>query len=394
MRRNVHSSMWHLSLLLPLAGCSDAMMPPEPLARSLSLVIRTTGLDQDPDGYLLTLDDGPPVRVSRDTTIDLARLGNGAHRVILSEIASWCTVPDGTEREFEFAGEGAQQLVLDVECRTTFRDWLLYDGWRTIELQDLSGDPAQAGRLGYPAIECGSCTSVAISPDGERAAWITASSIEIMHADGSGRRTLREVTGATLGTVAWSPDGERLAYVAHSDGAGVREDIFIMSVDGPEEPLQITDVGDAEALSWSPDGSTIVVSRWHFMEGVARLWLVGADGSNLRLLGAAGVQQRSPAWSPDGQSIAYVDGDFIRIIDADGSNDRAIGPDVAIDPAWSPDGQRIAFAQYDIPAQCVYAIMSMRRDGTDVRPAGPSVDICAIPTHRPARHPAWGHDGS
>jgi Tol biopolymer transport system component len=190
---------------------------------------------------------------------------------------------------------------------------------------------------------------------------------------------------ACIGTLAWSPDGERLAYVAHSDGVGVRQDIFITNVDGSGMPLQVTDVGDAEEISWSPDGSSIVFSRWHVPECEAQLWLVDADGADLQPLTASGVQQRSPAWSPDGQSIAYVDGDFIRLIGRRWV-ERPAGRTGRCD--------RSGVAPEDIATQCAYAIMTMGPDGIDVQPAGPQIDICEeLGPLRPIRHPAWGHDG-
>ncbi len=52
-----------------------------------------------------------------------------------------------------------------------------------------------------------------------------------------------------------------------------------------------------------------------------------------------------PQWSPDGRRIAYVRGEEIRIVDADGGRDVLVSghPAGVSLPRWSPDGQRIAF---------------------------------------------------
>ena len=56
-----------------------------------------------------------------------------------------------------------------------------------------------------------------------------------------------------------------------------------------------------------------------------------------------------PAWSPDGQRIAFMsdrDGnDELYVMDADGSNPTRLTQDAGRDwySAWSPDGQRLAF---------------------------------------------------
>ena len=52
-----------------------------------------------------------------------------------------------------------------------------------------------------------------------------------------------------------------------------------------------------------------------------------------------------PQWSPDGRRIAYVRGDEIRVVDADGSRDVLVAghPAGVSMPRWSPDGLRLAF---------------------------------------------------
>ena len=52
-----------------------------------------------------------------------------------------------------------------------------------------------------------------------------------------------------------------------------------------------------------------------------------------------------PQWSPDGRRLAYVRGDDIRIVDADGSRDVLVAshPSGGSLPRWSPDGRQIAF---------------------------------------------------
>jgi Tol biopolymer transport system component len=67
----------------------------------------------------------------------------------------------------------------------------------------------------------------------------------------------------------------------------------------------------------------------------------------------------SPAWSPNGQRIAFVserdtdpaNGNYasqIYIMNADGSNLEKFGhhSSGAFDPTWSPDGKQIAFRSY------------------------------------------------
>ena len=77
---------------------------------------------------------------------------------------------------------------------------------------------------------------------------------------------------------------------------------------------------------------------------------MNADGTQQERLTNSPAVDTAPAWSPDGQQIAFAsnrDGNFeIYVMDAEGTgvpvnltNNAAVDRD----PAWSPDGQRIAF---------------------------------------------------
>ena len=71
--------------------------------------------------------------------------------------------------------------------------------------------------------------------------------------------------------------------------------------------------------------------------------MVNADGSDPHLIYSGGAGPL--AWSPDGSKIAFA-GDGIMVMDADGSNPRALSQNVAVGylfrPAWSPDSRTLA----------------------------------------------------
>src|SRR5262249_28130410 len=84
--------------------------------------------------------------------------------------------------------------------------------------------------------------------------------------------------------------------------------------------------------------------------GVKELYVMDYDGGNLRALTNYKSIVLTPAWSPDGEKIAFTSyrrgsPDIEILSRVDGrpyTFDRADG--TTITPAWSPDGSKIAFA--------------------------------------------------
>jgi len=104
--------------------------------------------------------------------------------------------------------------------------------------------------------------------------------------------------------------------------------------------------------SWSPDGRSIVFSRYGGDAAPERtgLWVVSPDaGVPKRLTTVIGEH---PDWSPDGRYIVF-DGDFgnsIQLVSSEGGTPiRIVPPSVPVvrggQPKWSPDASRIAFKE-------------------------------------------------
>ena len=81
--------------------------------------------------------------------------------------------------------------------------------------------------------------------------------------------------------------------------------------------------------------------------------MVNADGSGERRL-TRNPAATAPAWSPDGQKIAFVEQRAagrsipdVYVMNADGSGQRRLARNAARGwaSAWSPDGRKIAFAR-------------------------------------------------
>lgn len=112
----------------------------------------------------------------------------------------------------------------------------------------------------------------------------------------------------------------------------------------PRELVQLTSSPSLDAFpAWSPDGQTLAYSsdRSGTFEIHLRAVAVGGRREALTSDGQRNVQ---PDWSPDGRLIAYhsVRRGGIWIVPVNGGAARQVSP-FGSRPTWSPDGRQIAF---------------------------------------------------
>ena len=178
------------------------------------------------------------------------------------------------------------------------------------------------------------------------------SDIYAIDADGSGESRLTETPENFDGMPAWSPDGERIAFATDRDGGSW--ELYVMNSDGTQQRRLTSTPEDESVPTWSPVGGKIAYATDANGDNPS-IWVMDADGSGRKQL-ASGL---FPSWSPDGERIAftayYGERPYLAVMNADGSEQRSLGASlvqkvfgigVAEEPAWSPEGERIAFAAY------------------------------------------------
>lgn len=173
--------------------------------------------------------------------------------------------------------------------------------------------------------------------------------------------------------------------------------------------------GVASASSGPQPSGQIVLGLNHFCQspdpnggsgtvpndcGKGEIAVADASGANLRVLTHDKVTETSPAWSPNGEQIAFIrpkphTSDQIWVMNADGTGQHAVthfstvpqlfGNDVTPDLSWSPDGQELVFAAFptDQGGLRQLYVVNVRTHGVRRLPS--------VPTG--ATQPVWSPDG-
>ncbi len=209
------------------------------------------------------------------------------------------------------------------------------------------------------------------------------------------------------GRADWSPDGGKIAFNSTRDG---RVWVAVMDADGSHQQLLV----EGAAPDWSPDGTQISFSRADDRQ-IVQIWVIDADGRNIRRITESNTAKIAPSWSPDGTEMVFIlpknpgsptdPQPEIGIMNSDGTNERvlttadrlntSVNPDgsttvceTANDanaPAWSPVDNRITFwSGIENQHGQVWVIHS---DGTG------SKQLTEDCSHRNSDDPSWSPDG-
>jgi Tol biopolymer transport system component len=192
--------------------------------------------------------------------------------------------------EFTFAGSDLFVYQTETAAAASQLAWFDMDG-------------KKLSTIGEPA----AISSVAVSPDGKRAAvginGVDGPQIWIVDLTAGGRYRFSFGTD-TASDVIWSPDGRQLAYAARTAEG---ETIQVKTADGGSAPRTIYKGRNfAGPESWSPDGQSIAFSMQSTATKSFDIGIVPAAGGPLRILLASTGNERGAAFSPDGRWLAYI----------------------------------------------------------------------------------------
>jgi len=162
---------------------------------------------------------------------------------------------------------------------------------------------------------------------------------------------------------SWSPDGQQILFSSFKSGSSIGPALWVIDADGSNPHLLYKVEGSSRALEgnharWSPDGTKVAFDLCLNCQIRTNndIYLFDTQSKQVTQLTQDSASDTNPAWSPDGQRIAfasdrdYVDADTLRfrkdlyLIDAAGSNlQRLTGTGNVTAPRWSPNGKIIAF---------------------------------------------------
>ena len=143
------------------------------------------------------------------------------------------------------------------------------------------------------------------------------------------------------------PTPELLGKIVFASNRHGNYEIYVLNANGSDLKRLTEETADDRHPVWSPDGSKIGFESQR--DGNWELYVMDSDGSNVVRLISNLRDDQYPAWSPDGTEIAFESNrDGHREIYSMFPNGRrqmnvSRSPEDEIRPDWSPDGAKLAF---------------------------------------------------
>jgi Tol biopolymer transport system component len=188
-----------------------------------------------------------------------------------------------------------------------------------------------------------------------------------------------------------SPRGpSTLVFVSVKDGDYA---IFGANADGSHPRRLTKEKGDPSTSNglffqvepaWSPDGERIAFASTR--DGTPHIFVMNADGTGTTRLTDSDQEDEHPSWSADGKSIVFSREGAIFLVPATGGAAHRVGHGLgnARSPAFSPNGRLIAY-DYRRPGFSIREIYVMNADGTGIRQVTRLGEVSSLP--------AWSPDG-
>jgi Tol biopolymer transport system component len=209
---------------------------------------------------------------------------------------------------------------------------------------------------------------------------------------------VREIAGGEITGFSWSPTGTQVV-LSRIEGEERPQPAFLGIADcfhDPINPVGLEPVGQHTASerdmqpAWSPDGQLIAFSRQDLAAGTATIDTIRPNGNGHRQLTSTdGAYDFDPQWSPDGERLAFIrdlagDQDLV-VVDRDGKHEVLLSRNGSTRGgfSWAPDSRQLVFARTGATTGDLFTI----------RPDGSRFRQLTTDGHRKFT-PRWSPDGS
>ncbi len=180
--------------------------------------------------------------------------------------------------------------------------------------------------------------------------------------------------------------GGSLGQIAFASDRSGKPQIYIVNTDGTDlHPITNMSEGACQP-NWSPDGTVLVFvspcrARAEFYDDFyssSSLYSINPDGTEQRSLTVVPGSDFDPAWSPDGEQIAFSserDGQkeiYLLTVDS-GAVTRLTTSALGVEntqPSWSPDGTKILYTVKRLDAYQVWMMSATGRDNVQLVRSG------------------------
>ena len=288
---------------------------------------------------------------------------DGSHGPVLENITHSIDIPNSIARS------GAAQFAFSDSGSLAYITGPMWD-----EIVD-PHDPVWVKRDGTEVpigVEPGYWTEARISPDGSRVALIKG--LKSLWTYDLVRDTLSvQISQGIVSNPVWSPDGTRIVFSWNGWNRDGPRNLFSKFVDRSGEPVALHPSEHLQRpSSWAADGSKLAF--WEMGD----IWILPMDGASSaeRFTKTPEVNEQYPAFSPDGQWIAYASGEsgrpdvYVRPYPGPG-NRITISPGGGISPAWSRSGKELFYRAGE--EQRKLMAVDIKVDGGELIPGKPVV---------------------
>ncbi len=337
-------------IYLALSCSGDSQSP---AIGDVTVVLATTGVDQDSDGYSLSF-EGQVFSLGPNDTLLLPGLGGAQLEIGISDVASNCDLDGPIRRLLEVPSTGEGFLRFDIDCKPF--GVLAFAGRRQGGRTNIFTIREDGGLL--TTVSDFAVTPVVLwvnpqwSPDGARILFQDIDNLYSSNPDGSSLQRLTE-SHEHIGGSSWSPDGSLIAFM--SRGLSNHNDLFLVTPDG-NSLVNLSQSGDNEIVgpfappAWSPDGTTILYpTDTGILFDDQNLISISVFGGEKTTFLADGMYNNYPTWRPTGDLVAYTrpSGGSSKLYFANTAGtviDSVVNDELPHSgPTWSPDGSVVAF---------------------------------------------------